>query len=159
MIRSFGLLLVVGVAAICFVSYHGGRSRPSASASTARRPRRADYSEGRLGRLVVWLGSVPASLALILVVVSVVVFVVGSVVEPKLKLETDPVNWVDQDSQVIKDIREVEREVGGSSELGVFVQSTEDASLYTDEVVTWMDEFTRDQLAAHRGAGELGVPG
>jgi hypothetical protein len=68
------------------------------------------------------------------------------VLEPRLKLETDPINWVDQDSQVIKDLRHVEEEIGGSSELGVFVTSDDGASLFDDEVVTFVDEFTRDQL-------------
>ncbi|MHB1138850.1 MAG: efflux RND transporter permease subunit, partial [Microthrixaceae bacterium] len=145
MIREFGWLLIVGIIAICISSI----INPLAALGIReyRSPTKGrDFSEGALGRLVVWLGRVPASLAIALAIVSVVVFVVGSVVEPKLKLETDPINWVDQDSQVIKDIREVERQIGGSSELGVFVKSTEDASLYTDEVVTWVDEFTRDQM-------------
>jgi len=145
MIREFGWLLIVGIVAICISSI----INPLAALGIRefRSPTKGrDFSEGRLGRFVVRLGSLPASFAIWLAVVSVVVFVVGSVLEPKLKLETDPINWVDQDSQVIKDIRSVEAQIGGSSELGVFVQSTEDASLFTDEVVTWIDTFTRDQM-------------
>ncbi len=146
MIREFGWLLIVGIIAICVSSI----INPLAALGIRefRSPTKGrDFSEGALGRLVVTLGRVPASFALGLVVVSVAVFVIGSLVEPKLKLETDPINWVDQDSQVIQDIRTVEEEIGGSSELGVFVQSTEEASLYTDDIVTWIDEFTRDQMA------------
>ena len=145
MIREFGWLLIVGIVAICISSI----INPLAALGIReyRSPTKGrDFSEGKLGRFVVRLGSLPSSFAIGLAVMSVVVFVVGSVLEPKLKLETDPINWVDQDSQVIKDIRTVEDEIGGSSELGVFVQSTEDANLYTDDIVTWMDTFTRDQV-------------
>ena len=38
-------------------------------------------------------------------------------------LQTDPVQWVNQDSQAIKDLHTIEDEIGASSELGVFVQS------------------------------------
>lgn len=145
MIRDFGWLLTVGIIAICVSSI----INPLAALGIReyRSPTKGrDFSEGRLGRLVVWLGSLPARSAIILAVLAVGVFVAGSVLEPKLKLETDPINWVDQDSQVIKDLRHVEEEIGGSSELGVFVTSNDGASLFTDEVVTFVDEFTQSQL-------------
>ncbi len=145
MIREFGWLLTVGIIAICVSSI----INPLAALGIReyRSPTKGrDFSEGALGRMVVKLGSLPASSALILAVLSVAVFVAGSVLEPKLKLETDPINWVNQDTQVIKDLRHIEEQVGGSSELGVFVQSDDAASLYTDEVVTFVDEFTRDQI-------------
>jgi hydrophobe/amphiphile efflux-3 (HAE3) family protein len=145
MIREFGWLLTVGIIAICVSSI----INPLAALGIReyRSPTKGrDFSEGALGRMVVRLGSLPASSALILAVLSVAVFVAGSVLEPKLKLETDPINWVNQDTQVIKDLRHIEEQVGGSSELGVFVQSDDGGSLYTDEVVTFVDEFTRDQI-------------
>jgi hydrophobe/amphiphile efflux-3 (HAE3) family protein len=145
MIRDFGWLLTVGIIAICVSSI----INPLAALGIReyRSPTKGrDFSEGRLGRLVVWLGSLPARSAIVLAVLAIGVFVAGSVLEPKLKLETDPINWVDQDSQVIKDLRHVEEEIGGSSELGVFVTSDDGASLFTDEVVTFVDEFTQSQL-------------
>jgi hypothetical protein len=145
MIRDFGWLLTVGIIAICVSSI----INPLAALGIReyRSPTKGrDFSEGALGRLVVKLGSLPASSAVVLAVAAVVVFAVGSVLEPKLKLETDPINWVDQDSQVIKDLRHIEEEVGGSSELGVFVTSDDGASLFNDEVVTFVDEFTQSQI-------------
>ena len=59
MIRQFGLLLAVGVAAICLGSDHRPARRSSASASTSRRPSGKDFREGPLGRFVVWLGALP----------------------------------------------------------------------------------------------------
>ena len=145
MIRDFGWLLTVGIIAICVSSI----INPLAALGIReyRSPTKGrDFSEGALGRLVVKLGSLPASSAVLLAVAAVVVFAVGSVLEPKLKLETDAINWVDQDSQVIKDLRHIEEEVGGSSELGVFVTSDTGDSLFTDEVVTFVDEFTQEQI-------------
>ena len=59
MIREFGLLLAVGVAAICVCSIIGTLAvlgiREYKSPTKGR-----DFREGPLGRLVVWLGSVPA---------------------------------------------------------------------------------------------------
>ena len=148
MVRAFGWLLTVGIVAICVSSILNPLAilgmREYRSPTKAR-----DFSEGRLGRMVVKMGSLPGGWAIPLAVVSVAVFVLGSLVEPEIKLETDPVNWVSQDSDVVKDLRTVEREVGGSSELGIFVESESGSSLYTDDVVSSLDEFQRSTLEAH----------
>lgn len=142
MIRDFGWLLTVGIVAICISSI----INPLAALGIReyRSPTKGrDFSEGALGRLVVKLGSLPASSAIFLSVAAVAVFVVGSVLEPRLKLETDPINWVDQDSQVIKDIRTVEDEIGGASDLGVFVEAEgEGATVFTDETVDYVNDLT-----------------
>src|SRR5690606_9437019 len=95
------------------------------------------------GRLVVWLGSLPAGSAIILSALAVAVFVVGSVLEPRLTLETDPVNWVDQGSEGIKDIRTREREIGGASDLGVLIEAEgEGSTVFTDEIVDYVNALT-----------------
>ena len=148
MVRAFGWLLTVGIIAICISSIVNPLAilgiREYRSPTKAR-----DFSEGRLGRLVVWLGSLPGGAAIPLVLVSILVFVVGSVVEPDIKLETDPVNWVNQDSQVVKDLRTVEKEIGGSSELGLFVESEQGRSLFDQPVVDYVDKFQAEQLKKH----------
>ena len=142
MIRQFGLLLAVGVAAICICSIVTTLAvlgiREYKSPTKTR-----DFREGPLGRLVVWLGSVPPKLAAVLAVASIVIFAGGALVEGKLELQTDPIQWVNQDSQVIKDLNVVDRETGSSSELGVFVQAKDD---FSDTTVGFMDSFTRKQL-------------
>src|SRR5439155_21363045 len=65
------------------------------------------------------------------------------VVEDKLTLQTDPVRWVNQDSQTIKDIRKVEKLAGGSSELGVYATSND---VFSDKFATFAHDFTRDTL-------------
>ena len=146
MIREFGWLLTVGIVAICISSIINPLAalgiREFKSPTKGR-----DFREGPLGRLVVWLGSVPAAAAVPLAVVSVVVFALGSYVEPRLKLETDPVNWVDQDSDVIEDIRTIEHEIGGASDLGIFVEAQEGAdTVYTDETVEYVSNLTMDTM-------------
>ena len=83
MIRDFGLLLAVGIVAICIcsivlpISILGIREYKSPTKG-------GDFREGPLGRLVVWLGSLPPKLAPAFFVVSMVIFVVGAVLEGEL---------------------------------------------------------------------------
>ena len=147
MIRDFGLLLAVGIAVICLCSIILPLAilglREHRSPTTGR-----DFREGPLGRLVVFLGRIPSKAAVPLAIGSVVIFFWGIAVEDELTLQTDPVQWVDQDSQSIKDLRAAEEATGSSSELGVFVQSDD---VFTDEFVEFVHTFTREQLATHEG--------
>jgi predicted RND superfamily exporter protein len=142
MLRDFGLLLAVGIAAICI----GSIILPLAILGIRefRSPTRGgDFRAGPLGRLVVWLGSIPARAAVLFAVASIGIFVAGIAVENQLTLQTDPVQWVNQDSQTIKDIHEVERLAGGSSELGVFATSKD---VFSDEFATFAHDFTQKTL-------------
>jgi hydrophobe/amphiphile efflux-3 (HAE3) family protein len=148
MIRDFGLLLAVGISVICI----GSIIMPLAILGIRefRRPTRGhDFRAGPLGRLVVFLGRLPVRLAPPLVVASIVVFFAGIAVEDDLTLQTDPVQWVNQGSQSIEDLRRVEALTGSSSELGVFAQTDD---VFSDEFVEWVHAFTREQLAEHEGA-------
>ncbi len=142
MIRQFGLLLAVGVAAICVCSIVATLAalgiREYKSPTKSR-----DYREGPLGRLVVFLGGMPSKLAPTLIIVSLVLFVGGILVEGKLKIETDPVAWVNPDSDAVRQIHAVEDQVGISSELGIFVEGR---NVFSDRVVKFVDGFTADQL-------------
>jgi hypothetical protein len=142
MLRQFGLLLAVGVATICVNSIMG--TLAILGIREYKSPTRSkDFREGPLGRLVVWLGRTPSKLAIGLAVASVVVFLAGVSVESKLVLQTDPVQWVNQKSQVIRDLNVLNRQTGSSSELGVYVQG-QDA--FNDSTVGYLDQFTRNQL-------------
>jgi hypothetical protein len=145
MIRDFGLLLAVGIAVICL----GSIILPLAILGIRefRSPTKGrDFRQGPLGRLVVWLGSMPPRGAILLVIASAGIFIGGIAVEDKLTLQTDPVQWVNQNSQTIKDIHEVERRTGGSSELGVFATSHD---VFTDEFVKFAHYFTDATLAKY----------
>ena len=71
-----------------------------------------------------------------LAIVSLVVFTARILVEGKLVLQTDPVQWVNQQSQVIKDLHVLDRETGSSSELGLYVQAK---NVFQDSTVRFVD--------------------
>jgi uncharacterized protein len=142
MIRQFGLLLAVGIAVICL----GSIILPLAALGIReyRSPTKGkDFREGPLGRLVVWLGALPSWIAPPLAIASIAIFVGGLAVEDDLELQTDPIQWVNQESGTIEDIHEVEEEVHSSSELGVFVTADD---VFTDEVVQFTHDFSQEQL-------------
>ncbi|HEY2814512.1 MAG TPA: MMPL family transporter [Acidimicrobiales bacterium] len=143
MIRQFGLLLAVGIAVICL----GSIIIPLAILGIRefRSPtQRRDFRSGPLGRLVVWLGSLPAASAVPLIIFSVGIFAVGASVEGKLTLQTDPVQWVNQNSQTIKDIHLIESQVHSSNEMGVYATSD---NVFSDQFIAFAHEFTRQTLA------------
>ena len=142
MLRDFGVLLAVGVAAICVNSIVGTLAilgiREYKSPTKGR-----DFREGPLGRLTVWFGSVPFKLAPIFAVVSTIVFAGGILVEGKLVIQTDPNQWVNQHSQVIKDLNVLKAQTGSNSELGLYVQSK---NVFDPKTINFLDGFTRNQL-------------
>jgi uncharacterized protein len=91
----------------------------------------------------VFLGSLPEKIAPPLIVISLLVFVGGILVEGDLELQTDPIEWVNQDSQVIKNIDTLEAETGSSSELGIYVQSDD---IFDDKTVGFVHDFAYEQL-------------
>jgi uncharacterized protein len=142
MFRDFGLLLAVGIAAICIASI----VVPLAALGIReyRSPTKGqDFSHGNLAKLVVWLGSLPTRLAVPIAVASAVVFAGGIIVEDDLTVESDPEQWVNQGSQVIHDIDTVKRETGSSAELGIFVESDD---IFSDETAAFVTEFANEQL-------------
>jgi hydrophobe/amphiphile efflux-3 (HAE3) family protein len=154
MIREFGLLLAVGIAAICLCSI----VLPLAILGIRefRRPTRPrDFHQGSLGKLVLGLGGLPSAWAIPLVVLSIGIFAGGAAVEGKLTLQTDPIQWVNQHSGTIKDIHTVQREVHSSSELGVYVTGPK---LFSDQAVSYVHSFTGQQLSRFGPAGTV-TPG
>jgi uncharacterized protein len=151
MIRDFGLLLAVGVGVICLCSIIGPLAalgiREYKSPTTGK-----DFREGKLGRLVVKLGDLPTKIAPFLIFGSLAVFIGGIIVEDDLVLQTDPVEWVNQDSQVIEDLDRLQAETSSSSELGIFVQS---GDIFDDETVGFVDSFAKEQLELYGGEGQL----
>src|SRR5690606_12809971 len=137
---------MVGIAAICVCSIVAPLAilgiREYRSPTKAR-----DFRGGRLARLVVWLGSLPRPAAVPLTVAAVVIFGGGVLGEDDLNIESDPERWVNQDSQVIHDIETLKREVGSSSELGIFVETDDPDAIFDDETVAFVQDFARAELA------------
>ncbi|MGZ4704336.1 MAG: MMPL family transporter, partial [Acidimicrobiales bacterium] len=145
MIRQFGLLLAVGIAVICLTSI----IVPLATLGIReyKSPTKAkDFREGFLGRLTVRLGSLPLWAGPVLALASFVVFFGGLAVEDKITLQSDPVQWVNQSSQAIKDFRTVEAQTGSSSELGIFVQSSD---VFSKQTVDFVSEMTQRNIDRH----------
>jgi hypothetical protein len=149
MIRSFALLLCIGVAVICFCSIVLPLAtlgiREYKSPTTGR-----DFREGALGRFVVWLGSLPSKMAPVLMIASVIIFIGGLAVEGKLVLQTDPVQWVNQKSQNRKDVATLEKETHASSELGIYITGTSDDELFSQKSLDWLERFTSDSMQRYK---------
>jgi hydrophobe/amphiphile efflux-3 (HAE3) family protein len=145
MLRDFGILLIIGVAAICVNSIMGTLAilgiREYRSPTKGR-----DFREGPLGRLTVWFGSLSPGVAPAFALASLIVFAGGILVEGRLVLQTDPTQWVNQHSQVIQKLNVLNREVHSSSELGMYVQSP---NVFSQPTVTFVDKFTTSQLEKH----------
>lgn len=145
MIRQFGILLALGIVVVLLSSIVlpmallGAREYKSRTVGN-------DFREGALGRAVVKLGSLPPVFAVPFIVASFGILVGGIAVEGELELQTDPVQWVNQDSQNRKDIATLEGEVNSSSELGIFVIVPDQEALFTDETAEFVHDFTRDSL-------------
>jgi len=148
MIREFGVLLAFGIVVVVLsgivftLSSLGYREHRSRTAT-------GDYTAGALGRLVVWLGSLPTTVVPLFVVASIGIFVAGAAIEDDLQLQTDPEEWANQESQVIADLDELREETGSSSELGVFVQSDD---VFDDATVGFVHDFATAQLDGYPDA-------
>ncbi len=145
MIRDFGLLLAVGIVAICISSI----VNPLAILGIReyKRPTHGkSWTDGWLARFVNGLGRLPAGLAVILMIAAAGIFTGGVLAEEHIDIQTDPIRWVDQDTEVIRNITTLEEEIGGSSEVGVYVVSDAGESLYTDETVEYIDQLTIETL-------------
>lgn len=143
MIRDFGLLLAVGIAVICIASI----VLPLAALGIRefRSPTKGkDFSHGTLAKLVVWLGNLPKATAVPLAVASVLIFAGGILVEDQLRIQSDPEEWVNQDTQVIRDIDTLKTETGSSAELGIFVESDD---VFDDETAEFVTDFANEQLS------------
>jgi uncharacterized protein len=143
MIRQFGALLAVGIVMICLCSILAPLAALGIREYKSPTVRQPSKRSEALGRLVVKMGDLPKSVAPALIAVSLLVFFGGLLVEGKLQLQTDPVQWVNPHSQVIHNIDALEKGTGSANELGVFVQAPD---VFADPVVRSVDLFTAGQL-------------
>lgn len=145
MIRDFGSLLALGIVVVLVASV----VIPLAALGLReyRNPTVGrDFRTGALGQAVVKLGSLPPKLAVIFMVLSAGIFFGGLAVESELELQTDVVEWVNQESQNRKDVQTLYDEIDTSSELGTFVVAADEDELFSDETIQWVHDYTEDQL-------------
>lgn len=147
MIREFGYLLAVGIAVICLTSIVVPLSVLGIREFKSPTKRTVSKRSESLGRLVIGLGSLPGRIGGPLIIASLVIFAAGIVAEPRLQLQTDPIQWVNPDSQVVKNIDALQTGTGSSNELGVFVQATKPGTtVFTQPTVDYVDKFTTNTL-------------
>ncbi len=146
MIRDFGTLLALGLPVIVVATVL--LLAVSLDARERRRPTAArDYTHGPLGRLVIRLGGLPRITAIPLVVAAVAIFAGGIAADGHLTIQTDPEKWVNQHSQVIKDVNTLRARSGSASELGVYVQTP---NVFDDATANFVGRFANTQLDTHR---------
>ncbi|MEM1332386.1 MAG: MMPL family transporter, partial [Actinomycetota bacterium] len=141
MIRDFGVLLAIGVVVLVAigiivpVAVLGAREW---NAPTSER------GESAVEKLVVKLGGLPSSAGIVMVVAAIGLFVGGVLVEGQTKIQSDPVEWIDQGSQTVADIETLETSTGFGTTLGVLVTAN---NIYDQSVVTMLHEFIIDAEA------------
>ncbi|HEY5026614.1 MAG TPA: MMPL family transporter [Acidimicrobiales bacterium] len=142
-IREFGSLLVIGIIAVCVCSIIATLAvlgiREFKSPTKGK-----DFSQGRLSRVAVFLGSLPQRTAVPLAIVSVVILLSGIAVEGKLALQTDPISWVNPHSQAIKDIKQLKTATGSNNEIAMRISTTHPWSNQTvDYVVNFSHQLEK----------------
>ena len=147
MIRDFGVLLAIGVLVLVAVGIVVPASILGIRECT--KPT-GDRGDSLVERIVVKLGGLPTKAGIALVLASIVLFVGGILVEGRTKIESDPVKWIDQGSEVVADIQRLETETGFGTTLGVLVQAN---NVYDQDVIDLVHEFTiaaeaRDDVVA-----------
>lgn len=147
MIRDFGVLLAVGVGVLLVA----GVILPAALLGAREYRSRTDVRQrSRVERLVRTLGSVPARVAPVLAVAAVALFGVGVAVEGSVDIESDPIRWIDQDSQTVADVETLTDRAGFATTLGVLVEANNVNATEVAELV-WgftLDAESRDDVVA-----------
>jgi uncharacterized protein len=138
MIRDFGVLLALGITVLVIV---GMVLTASALGIREYKKRTEVRPPSLVERIVVKLGGLPTSFGLPLIILATVLFVGGVLTEGRAKIESDPIKWIDQDSQVVKDITFLEDETGFSSTLGILVAAN---NIYDQDVIDLLWDFTLD---------------
>ena len=138
-IREFGSLLVIGIIAVCFCSIIATLSilgiREYKSPTKGK-----DFSQGRLSRVAVFLGSLPQRAAVPLAIISVVILLSGIAVEGKLALQTDPISWVNPQSQAIQNIKQLKTATGSNNEIAMRISTDRP---WSNQTVDYVVNFSR----------------
>jgi predicted RND superfamily exporter protein len=141
MIRDFGVLLAIGIVMLVIT----GIVIPASVLGIREYKKRTEVRPPSFAeRACVTLGGLPIKFGLPLVILSGILFLGGVLVEGRAKIESDPIKWVNQDSQVVKDIEQLEAQTGFSSTLGILVAAN---NIYDQDVIDLIWDFTLDAEA------------
>ena len=95
-----------------------------------------------------FLGSVPQRFALPLAVLSIVILLSGIALEGRLQLQTDPIQWVNPQSQSIKDIHQLKPATGSDNELAMRISTDHPLSDPTIDLCRQVLRQLADQVPA-----------
>ncbi|MEZ5297844.1 MAG: hypothetical protein R2697_16685 [Ilumatobacteraceae bacterium] len=109
------MLLMIGVTVLVAV----GISRTASLLGIREwKSRTGKRGESWVEKIVVKLGGLPTKAGLVLVFLSLFLFVGGILVEGRTKIESDPLRWIDQDSQVVEDVDHLTEQTGFAADDG-----------------------------------------
>jgi uncharacterized protein len=144
-IRKFGSLLVVGIVAVCVCSIM--LTLAILGIREYKSPTRAkDFSKGVLSRLVVWLGGLPSKSAVPLALASLVIFLGGVAVEGKLVLQTNPIQWLNPNTQAIKNIVTLKNDTGADQQIGAVIETS---SPWSDTTAAYVANMSNRLVAEY----------
>lgn len=147
MVQDFGVLLSIGIVALLLAgvvlptTLIGWRERHSPTTA----PPRQSWVE----RTVERMGSLPRGAVIPLVVLAVALPIAGLVLETGSKIESDPINWADPESESIQNAHTLEDETGFATTLGVFIETDSAASkgVFTDQMGAFVFDLVDRSLA------------
>ncbi|MFT5203287.1 MAG: putative RND superfamily exporter protein, partial [Candidatus Aldehydirespiratoraceae bacterium] len=139
MIRDFGVMLAVGISVILVV----GIVVPTAALGIREYKTRTKSlaKPTRVERAIVRLGGLPQKAVVPIMMLSVGVLVAGIALEDQFEIQSDPIKWVNQDTQTVRDIETLARETGFESTLGILVKAN---NVNDQDVVDLMFDFIQD---------------
>ena len=151
-VRQFGSLMIIGIIAVCICSIV--LTLAILGIREYRSPTRpGDYGPGRLGRLVVWLSSLSSKTAVPLMAIAAIVLVMGVVIEGKLVVQPDPIQWLNPHSTAVKQIVTLERDTGSDNQIGIVVTTKHP---FTKQTVAYVTKLTEIEA---RKYGSILYPG
>ncbi|MEZ5243485.1 MAG: MMPL family transporter [Acidimicrobiales bacterium] len=121
MIRDFGVMLAIGIVIILIVGILVPTAVLGIREYRARTESLAELSPVERG--IVALGGLPQKFVIPLIIASVGLLLAGIALEDQFEIESDPVRWVNQDTDTVRDIRRLENETGFESTLGVLIEA------------------------------------
>jgi uncharacterized protein len=146
MVRDFGILLAVGIV-VLLVS---GFVAPMAVLGLRERwkPTTTLPLSPRIEAVVSWFGSAPSWVVGPFLVLALGIPVVGVLLEDRVRIESDPINWADPDTDTIRNARTLEAETGFATTLGIFIEVDHDGEggVFTDELAAFVHDFTLGSL-------------
>ena len=158
LVRSFGLLLVIGVALAFAVALTGGLaalglSAWRGSASTGREPPAARRTAGATAR-VQKTGAAAIALALAsprrVLAAGLLLAVCGWVASAGIAVETDIRDLAPPNLKALDDLKELEKETGISGDVNVTIRAKDPTD---PAVISWAEDFQQRVLQRHGFSG------